>query len=80
MISSSAPANRHQSREFLDEAFGYAGMDWQKYVEIDPRYFRPTEVDYLLADPTKARQATRAGSRRSNSTNWCASWWMPTWN
>ena len=30
-------------------------MDWHKYVEIDPRYFRPTEVDYLLCDPTKAR-------------------------
>lgn len=43
----------HSIREFLDESFGYAGMDWHKYVEIDPRYFRPTEVDYLLADPTK---------------------------
>ena len=31
-------------------------MDWTKYVEIDPRYFRPTEVDYLLADPTKAKE------------------------
>jgi len=45
----------HTIREFLDEAFGYAGMDWHKYVEIDPRYFRPTEVDYLLSDPTKIR-------------------------
>ena len=43
-------------REFLDEAFGYAGLDWHKYVEIDPRYYRPTEVDYLLCDPTKANQ------------------------
>ncbi len=42
-------------REFVEEAFAYAGMDWQDYVEIDPRYFRPTEVDYLLADPSKAR-------------------------
>ena len=42
-------------REFVEEAFAYAGMDWQEYVEIDPRYFRPTEVDYLLADPSKAR-------------------------
>jgi GDPmannose 4,6-dehydratase len=42
-------------REFVAEAFDYAGMDWQDYVEIDPRYFRPTEVDYLLADPSKAR-------------------------
>jgi GDPmannose 4,6-dehydratase len=45
----------HSVREFLDEAFGYAGMDWREVVEIDPRYFRPTEVDYLQADPGKAR-------------------------
>jgi len=45
----------HSVRDFLDEAFGYADIDWHKYVEIDPRYFRPTEVDYLLCDPTKAR-------------------------
>lgn len=43
-------------REFVAEAFDYAGMDWEKYVEIDPRYFRPTEVDYLLGDPAKARR------------------------
>jgi len=42
-------------REFVEEAFAYADMDWQEYVEIDPRYFRPTEVDCLLADPSKAR-------------------------
>lgn len=46
----------HSISDFLDEAFGYAGMDWHQYVEIDPRYFRPTEVDYLLADPSKARK------------------------
>lgn len=46
----------HSVRDFLDEAFGYADLDWTKYVEIDPRYFRPTEVDYLLADPTKAKE------------------------
>jgi GDPmannose 4,6-dehydratase len=44
----------HTVREFLDEAFGYVGLDWRDYVKIDPRYFRPTEVDYLLADTTKA--------------------------
>ena len=47
----------HSVREFLDEAFGYAGLDWQQYVEIDPRYYRPTEVDYLLANPSRAFQA-----------------------
>lgn len=46
----------HTVREFLDEAFGYAGMDWQQFVKIDPRYFRPTEVDYLLADPSRSRE------------------------
>ncbi len=46
----------HSVREFLDEAFGYAGMDWQQYVKIDPRYFRPTEVDYLLADPSRSQK------------------------
>jgi GDPmannose 4,6-dehydratase len=44
----------HTVREFLDESFGYAGMDWHDYVQIDPRYFRPTEVDYLLADGTRS--------------------------
>lgn len=45
----------HTIREFLDEAFGYVNMDWNEYVKIDPRYFRPTEVDFLLADPAKSR-------------------------
>ena len=44
-------------REFLQEAFSRVDLDWEKYVEIDPAYFRPTEVDYLLGDSTKARQA-----------------------
>lgn len=46
----------HSVREFLDEAFGYVGLDWQEYVRIDPRYYRPTEVDYLLADASQAGQ------------------------
>jgi GDPmannose 4,6-dehydratase len=46
----------HTIREFLEEAFGYLNMDWQEYVKIDPHYFRPTEVDYLLADASKARE------------------------
>lgn len=44
----------HSVREFLDEAFGYLDMDWHEYVRIDQRYFRPNEVDYLLADPSKS--------------------------
>ena len=46
----------HSVREFLAEAFGYVGLDWQEYVRIDERYFSPTEVDYLMADYSKARQ------------------------
>jgi GDPmannose 4,6-dehydratase len=44
----------HSVREFLDEAFGYLNMDWHEYVKIDPKYFRPNEVDFLQADPEKA--------------------------
>ena len=43
-------------REFVQEAFGYAGLDWQEHVEIDQRYFRPTEVDFLQADSSKAQK------------------------
>ena len=43
-------------KEFLQEAFSYVGLDWQKYVEIDQRYFRPTEVDILIGDSSKAKQ------------------------
>jgi GDPmannose 4,6-dehydratase len=50
-----ATGETHSVREFLDEVFGLLGLDWQKHVEIDPRYFRPAEVDLLLGDATKAR-------------------------
>jgi GDPmannose 4,6-dehydratase len=46
----------HSIREFLDVAFGHVGLDWKKHVEIDPRYYRPTEVDILIGDYSKARQ------------------------
>jgi GDPmannose 4,6-dehydratase len=46
----------HSVREFLDEAFGYLDMDWHDCVKIDSRYFRPTEVDCLLADASRARK------------------------
>ena len=42
-------------REFVEGAFAYAGLDWREYVEIDQRYFRPTEVYYLRADTSKAQ-------------------------
>jgi GDPmannose 4,6-dehydratase len=46
----------HSVREFLEVAFGHVGLDWQKYVEIDPRYYRPAEVDLLIGDYSKARK------------------------
>jgi GDPmannose 4,6-dehydratase len=45
----------HSVREFVELAFGVAGLDWKDHVEVDPRYFRPAEVDYLCADASKAR-------------------------
>lgn len=51
-----ATGETHSVREFLDEAFGLVGLDWKKYVEIDPKYYRPAEVDLLLGDSTKARE------------------------
>jgi GDPmannose 4,6-dehydratase len=42
-------------RDFLDAAFAVVDLDWEQYVEIDPKFYRPAEVDYLQADITKAR-------------------------
>ena len=47
----------HSVREFLDEVFACLDLDWHKYVEVDPRYLRPTEVDCLLGDASKAKKA-----------------------
>jgi GDPmannose 4,6-dehydratase len=46
----------HSIKEFLEVAFNYAGLSWQDYVEFDPRYLRPTEVELLIGDSTKARK------------------------
>ena len=51
-----ATGETHSIREFLDVAFGYVNLDWHDYVEFDPRYLRPAEVDLLVGDPTKAKQ------------------------
>ncbi len=51
-----ATGQTYSVREFLDEVFGHLDLDWQQYVEIDPRYFRPTEVDLLLGDAGKAKK------------------------
>ncbi|HKZ78917.1 MAG TPA: GDP-mannose 4,6-dehydratase [Pyrinomonadaceae bacterium] len=50
-----ATGESHSVRDFLEEAFGYLDLDWQQYVEVDPRYYRPAEVDALYGDATKAR-------------------------
>ena len=46
----------HTVKEFVQYAFSYLGLDWNEYVEIDPKYFRPTEVEFLRADPSKAKK------------------------
>ena len=46
----------HSVGDFVQEAFGYAGLDWERHVEIDPRYFRPTDVAHLQADSSKVRE------------------------
>ncbi|HEX8915086.1 MAG TPA: GDP-mannose 4,6-dehydratase [Humisphaera sp.] len=50
-----ATGETHSVREFLGEVFGQLGLDWQEHVKVDPKYFRPAEVDLLLGDATKAR-------------------------
>jgi len=52
-----ATGETHSVREFLDEAFSYAGLDWHKHVEKDPRYCRPAEVDLLVGDASKAKRS-----------------------
>jgi GDPmannose 4,6-dehydratase len=52
-----ATGESYSVREFLEEAFGRLELDWNDYVAVDPRYMRPTEVDYLMGDPSKARKA-----------------------
>src|SRR4051812_18242092 len=51
-----ATGETHSVKEFVEVAFGHAGLDWQKFVEIDPRYYRPAEVDLLIGDAAKARR------------------------
>lgn len=51
-----ATGEAHSPREFCQLAFNHAGLDWERHVEIDSRYYRPTEVDYLLGDASKAQK------------------------
>jgi GDPmannose 4,6-dehydratase len=54
-----ATGETHSVREFLQEAFDYAKLDWKEHVAIDNRYLRPTEVDLLLGDSSKARRVLK---------------------
>lgn len=51
-----ATGETHTVREFCEHAFNHVGLNYEDYVEVDPRYFRPTEVDLLIGDPTKAKE------------------------
>jgi GDPmannose 4,6-dehydratase len=51
-----ATGETHSVREFCEEAFSHVGLDWKDFVKVDPKYFRPAEVDLLLGDPSKARK------------------------
>jgi GDPmannose 4,6-dehydratase len=46
----------HSVRQLVEAAFGHAGLDWQKYVRVDPAFLRPAEVDHLIGDSSKARR------------------------
>jgi len=54
-----ATGKTHSVKEFLQEAFDYAGLNWKKYVEIDKRYFRPTEVDCLIGNSARAKKVLK---------------------
>jgi GDPmannose 4,6-dehydratase len=60
-----ATGTTHSVREFVEAAFEHAGLDWEPHVEIDPRYFRPAEVDELLGDASKAAERLGWGARVS---------------
>jgi GDPmannose 4,6-dehydratase len=51
-----ATAESHTVRDFAELAFAHVGLDWERYVEIDPRYYRPSEVDSLRGDPRRAKE------------------------
>jgi len=54
-----ATGEAHSVKELVQIAFGRVGLDWKKYVEIDPNLLRPAEVDHLIGNPAKARQILR---------------------
>ncbi len=65
-----ATGETHTVGEFVRIAFEHVGLDWEKYVVIDPRYYRPAEVDLLVGNPAKARKRRWVGNIPSVSRNW----------
>jgi GDPmannose 4,6-dehydratase len=51
-----ATGETHTVRELLEVAFGHLGLDYKEYVSVDQRYYRPSEVDFLLGDPSKSKR------------------------
>jgi len=51
-----ATGEAHSVKEFVEEAFSYVGLDWQDYVVVDPSFYRPAEVEFLMGDPSKAKE------------------------
>ena len=51
-----ATGETHTVREFLEETFSYVGLNWRDHLEIDPKYYRPAEVDLLIGDASKANK------------------------
>ena len=60
----------HTVKEFCQLAFAHVGLDWEPFVEVDPRYFRPTDVESLVADPVEGARRTAAGSPTSRFASW----------
>jgi len=50
-----ATGETHSVKEFVERAFAHVGLDWRRYVEVDPQYYRPTEIDRLEGDASRAR-------------------------
>ena len=51
-----ATGETHSVREFCQVAFDHVGLDWEKYVVVDPKFYRPAEVDLLVGEPSKAKR------------------------
>ena len=74
-----ATGETHSVREFCQVAFDHVGLDWEKHVVVDPEVLPPGRGRSAGGRSRARRSASWAGSRRSPSRSWCASWWTRTW-